>query len=295
MGSHLGRGAVRVQRVRAVVAAACAALALVVVPTTSASAGLSATPPTLYGGLGGQDLTTDLYVIDPATGATTSVGPAGVGLTGLAFSPIDNTLYGVDTTGNSGDGLRQLVRIDPATGAATAIGLLNAVVADITFTPDGTLYGWAEVYDGGGDALVTIDVTTGAASLVGDDDIGTSGTGLAYDPAGDRLLLAGQSSLGSLYEIDRTTGQGTVIATLADSTQSSTPALAVGCDGVLYVSLFDGNEGNGTSQLGTIDPDTGQITRLGSPLEFTQTLDALAWNCPAEPITPAPIVLRFTG
>jgi hypothetical protein len=289
------------RRFSALAAAACAAIALAVVPTASAPAGIEATPPTLYGGLGGMNLTTDLYVIDPATGAVTSVGPAGVGLTGLAFSPIDNTLYGVDTTGNSGDGLRRLVRIDPATGVATVIGLLNAVVADITFTPDGTLYGWAEAYAGGIDALVTIDLTTGAASLVGDDSISTRGTGLAYDPAGDRLLLAGDESQGDLYEIDRTTGEGTVIATLADSMSDSTPALAVGCDGVLYVSLVDGAEdGLGTSQLGTIDPDTGQVTRLGSPLEFTQTLDALAWNCQPEPepiAPPAPIelVARFTG
>ncbi len=281
---------------------ACAAVALVVVvPVASVPAGIQATPPALYGGLGGADLTTDLYVIDPASGAVTSVGPAGVGLTGLAFSPIDNTLYGVDTSGNSSAGLRQLVRIDPATGAATPIGLLGAVVADITFTPDGTLYGWAEAYAGGDDALVTIDLTTGAATLVGDDDIGTSGTGLAYDPVGDRLLLAGNGSQGNLYEIDRTTGQGTVISTLTDSTTDSTPALAVGCDDVLYVSLVGGaSGGSGTSQLGTIDPDTGAVTRLGSPLEFTQILDALAWDCVVPPEPPAPpepieLVVRFTG
>lgn len=72
----------------------------------------------LYGAEGGLFSQVNLYLIDPTTGAVTStIGPIGFGVTGLAFDPIPGTLFGVTTT--SGD--RQLITIDPATGAGTVV------------------------------------------------------------------------------------------------------------------------------------------------------------------------------
>ena len=83
---------------------------------------------------------------------------------------------------------------DLTTGQATLVGPLEAVVADITFGPDGILYGWSE----SSDDLVTIDVTTGTATVVGESNLNTFGSGLAFDVANDRLLFAGHGSNGAL-------------------------------------------------------------------------------------------------
>jgi DNA-binding beta-propeller fold protein YncE len=248
---------------------------------------------TLYGGTGGTVTVSDLLVLDPASGAVLdSVGSTGFGLTGLAVSPVDGLLYGVTTGGDD----RFLVQIDRGAGAATAIGgPLGAVVADITFTPDGTLYGWSESTDD----LVTIDVTTGVATVVGESGVGTFGSGLAYDAANDRLLFAGGGSDGDFYTVDRQTGAATVLSTLNGPVETAVSALAFDCDGTLYGVVLAFDEVRST-QLATIDPDTGAVTVLG---DSEDRLDAIAFDCaepPAPPPpgpTPEPVVIEptFTG
>ena len=87
------------RRVRAVTAAfllAGAFLAAVLAPPASA-----APPPGLYGATGvlGNDTAppSNLYRIDPSTGAATTVGPIGYAVGGLALDPTAGVLYGVTT------------------------------------------------------------------------------------------------------------------------------------------------------------------------------------------------------
>ena len=47
----------------------------------------------LYGATGGE-VNSNLYMVDTATGATTSIGPIGFAVTGLAVDPNSGTLYG---------------------------------------------------------------------------------------------------------------------------------------------------------------------------------------------------------
>ena len=79
--------------------------------------------PVLYGATGVTALDTtpasNLYTINPETGATTSVGSIGKAITGLAVDGTDGRLYGV-TAGVQLDGsARDLLSINPATGAST--------------------------------------------------------------------------------------------------------------------------------------------------------------------------------
>jgi DNA-binding beta-propeller fold protein YncE len=204
----------------------------------AAAASSAQVEETLYGGLGGRNTTSDLLVLDPATGGLLdSVGSTGFGITGLAIHP-DGVLYGVTAAGPED---RFLVEIDRATGGATPIGgPLGHSVADITFIGN-TLYGWSE----SGDDLATIDLTTGVATIVGPSGIGTFGSGLAYDSANDRLLFAGDGSEGSLYVIDPDTGGATVLSTLNDSSNVAVSALAFDCDGTLYGVLLVPQFGEG--------------------------------------------------
>jgi len=251
--------------------------------------------PILYGGIGGATTVSDLLVLDPASGALLdSVGSTGFGITGLAVHPLDGELYGV-TTAPFGDP-RFLVRIDRATGSATLIGgpLGVDAITDLTFTPDGTLYGWAEASDD----LATIDLATGVATIVGVSGLDTFGAGLAYDPANDRLLLAGDGSDGDLYEIDRETGAATVLSTLNGPVETAVSALAFDCAGTLYGVVLAFDEVRST-QLATIDPDSGDMTVLG---DSEDRLDAIVFDCPEPPApppgpTPEPAVIEptFTG
>ena len=146
-------------RVRAFMAAAGALLAAGALFASAASAA-----PVLYGATGvAEDDTlpsSNLYTVNPDTGASTSIGSIGKAITGLAVDNADGgKLYGV-TAGVYLDGSeRQLLRIDPATGASTVVGSLgDNEIEDIAFSALGQLYGWNET----GDDLYAIDKATGA-------------------------------------------------------------------------------------------------------------------------------------
>ena len=124
------------------------------------------------------DTTTDdlLYTINASTGAMTLIGTmAFAGVQSLTFSS-GGTLYGFDGGGG-------LITIDPLTAAATdvnlTIGASGNDIQTIAFSPGGTLYG-------GRNNLFTIDLTTGASTLVG----GGSG-GTFVDVRGMEFLAAG--------------------------------------------------------------------------------------------------------
>lgn len=116
---------------------------------------------TLYGARGG-GTPSDLYTIDPDTGAATSVGATGYAIDALAYT--GETLYGA-TSSDDGTDPSSLITINPATGAATLIGALGgdapSSVSDMAFS-GGVLYGWDK--DSGG--LMTINTGTGVATLV---------------------------------------------------------------------------------------------------------------------------------
>src|SRR4051812_33201015 len=87
----------------------------------SANAQATCPAPVLLGAQGAAATTSNLLVLNPATGAvTTTIGPTGVALTGLAQNPVDGRVYGA-TASLSTVAPRSLVRIT-GTGAAVVIG-----------------------------------------------------------------------------------------------------------------------------------------------------------------------------
>ena len=148
--------------VRTFMAAAGALLAAGALSASAASAA-----PVLYGATGVSATDTlpasDLYTINPDTGATTSVGSIGKAVTGLAFDGTDGTLYGVTAGVQLAGTTRDLLKINPATGASTVVGSLGVnEIEDIAVSPLGQLYGWNET----GDDLVRINKATGALPSV---------------------------------------------------------------------------------------------------------------------------------
>lgn len=241
--------------------------------------------PLLFGADGSGGLSSNLYIIDGATGAVVeSIGPIGFSVTGLALDPISGTLYGA--TGGAGANPGTLLTIDPSTGAGTVVGNFGtgAPMADLAFDPSGNLYGWSQLDSD----LYRIDKSTGNATSVGDSGLFTLNSGLAIDAAGtvyfggfDANLIP---NLLGLAVIDPSTGAATTLVPYV-------PSLPVGLGltfddaGVLY-GLHKVDNLQIPRELVIIDPATGAITVIGPTVN---RLDAIEF-IPAQ-VAPEPGVL----
>lgn len=146
-------------------------------------------------------------------------------ITGLAWDPVGNVLYGVSRT--TGTNAKKLFSIDPATGDATIIGNLGTAnsMTDITCSSGGQLYGWLA----GGGGLHSINKLTGAATPIGTENIFSGG--LAF--VGSTLYYIEQSNGNPIYTVNTSTG----VATSTGVTRSGNPFGVEGMEyhnGVLY-------------------------------------------------------------
>ncbi len=175
-------------------------------------------PPSEFVSATGSSAAGTLSQTNPATGASTAIGPVTAGglplsLTGLAqqistSTTTPGTLYGA-TGESSPNNPSSLVTINPATGQATVIGQFHTSggtvhgMADIVFAPPnspcaGTLLG----VSGDNRILYSIDPATAlitqriAAAITGSNQ----GNGLTFDAAGNLWLASLDTS--SLVRID---------------------------------------------------------------------------------------------
>ncbi len=229
---------------------------------------------TLYGAIAADAGPSNLFTLNPATGALVStIGPIGFAVTGLAFNPLTGVLYGSTATIDS-TAPHSLITINTTTGAGTLVGSYNLgsqTLADITFTSDGTLYGWVQPTT---DSLATVNLATGAATVVGPSGLTTFGSGIAAD-ASDTLYFAGFGDQGALDIVNRFTGLATPVATLNGTANSAVNAMAFHpTTGVLYAVV------KRTPNLVTINKSTGNVTVLGPTVA---NLDAITFSLGAPP------------
>jgi hypothetical protein len=134
---------------------------------------------------------TDLYWLNPATGASHHIGSLGSSsANALTTEPRTNTLYGADQSGN-------FFRINPRTGHTTLIGNFGhglGSAGDLTFA-GGRLYATVSLNGSAETYLATVNVRTGAARIVGDtrytDVFGlVTGNGAFYGATDNGLFLA---------------------------------------------------------------------------------------------------------
>lgn len=107
---------------------------------------------------------TSFGTIDPATAVFTEIGNPGLGnIGGIAFSPVDGTLYAVTNRENG------LYTLNLETGASTLVGDPGDRYNSLEFLPNGTLLAGtartANNFEGG--SLVQIDPATAEATLIG--------------------------------------------------------------------------------------------------------------------------------
>ncbi|MFN8643290.1 MAG: thrombospondin type 3 repeat-containing protein [Candidatus Binatia bacterium] len=207
-----------------------------------------------------------LYRIDIVTGAGTQIGPMGISsCTGLAFDPVSGDLYAAGDDPSTF--LASLWRVDPSSGASTLVGPLGVgIPGNIAFRSDGTLY----VYQTAPlERLGTVDLGTGAASLLPPSGAADRSNGVAFDAA-DRLLHANDFTLDRL---DLTTGAAVPlfnysVPSMPSCGSGAVRGLAGRGPGELYGTVQC--SGGVPWYLVTLDPASGAVTSVG------QTIDWLA-------------------
>ena len=163
--------------------------------------------PVLYGATGVDRRDTlpasNLYTINPDTGATTSVGSIGKADHRPRLRQHRRQALRRDRRRLAGRRRAPAARINPATGASTVVGSLGAnEIEDIAFTALGQLYGWNET----GDDLYRINKATGAIDQGRRVGHGvTFGDGLAFDRNGGLWGLL-DGDFGHVFTINPATG-----------------------------------------------------------------------------------------
>lgn len=186
----------------------------------------------------------------------------------LAVDENTGTLYAPDSKSDF------LIRIDPITGVGATVGRIGFVgMEGLAFNPNaGVLYGGGRDLSSGDTFLLQIDPQTAVATTLGNPGNGNY-PGLAYDSISDILYGLWNNTL---YEIDRSTGQGNLVGPL-----TSDPFLLL--DGLSFdrttESLF-------ATSVNALDLDSQYLFRydlptqkgtLVGPTGFSQT-KALAFN-----------------
>lgn len=232
-------------------------------------------------GPGGGEAPSNLYQIDPATGAASLIGPIGFdGVTGMSFHPITGVLYASCNADNIyGTSSSALITINPLTGAGTLIGRITGGAnrfPDISFGPNGVLYGYG---DFGTEGLYTIDLGTGAGTLVGVSGTGGGGNGMDFAPNGDLYQTAWDD--GCLHQLDINTGASSCVAGTAGTLPAGGSSNNINAldfnlgDGRLYASIRI----EGVSNLGIVHLGGG-FSIIG---QSVAGLDAIAFRCRLEP------------
>jgi IPTL-CTERM motif len=236
--------------------------------------GAAAHAQILYGATGGS-VASNLFSIDPATGAGTVIGPIGFAVTGLALHPSSGVMYGV-TSNNSPVCAACLITVNLTTGTGTLIGPLGLIIAEVAFRADGTLFGWSE----SSDDLATINIATGAATTVSDSGLSTRGDGMVF--VGGTLYVMPENDDGGLYSINTASGLPTLVATLTGSASGGglpvSAATTHPTTGVVFAASQ--NFGGPPAFLFTVNVATGAITNIGNTVTG---IDALEFGPAAGP------------
>jgi hypothetical protein len=144
-----------------------------------------------------QDLTTsDLFTLNPPSTSSTMVGATGFIGTGLVAVTSDGSHIYAGAS-DPVTGTTDLYSVNPLTGVGTLIGDTGFFIINGLFV-NGVLYG----FDDNTNAIVTINLTTGAGTQVATYNTGGNpGLGTPNDPAaGDVIFASATTSIASIPE-----------------------------------------------------------------------------------------------
>ena len=173
---------------------------------------------------------------------------------GYDYSPDLSTLYALLSTG--GNTSADLGTFDEATGTFTLIGAtgIPAAPTGLAIHPS-----TGAAYLSTGTNLYSIDLTTGATTLIGGYANTTLMIDIAVNAAGEMYGHAIDTD--SIYSIDTATGADTLIGATGVNTNFAQGMDFDNQDGTLYVFAYIGG---GANVFGTVDLATGTITPLAT-------------------------------
>jgi hypothetical protein len=152
------------------------------------------------------DASGNLGTIDVGTHSTNVIGNMGIQMTDIAFAANGN-LYGIGLSGG-------LYSIDTLSANATLIGNPSTpsagVLNSLVFGSNGILYA-ADT------SLYTLNINTGAATSIGSGEGYESSGDLAFINGDLYLSAKGSSSTDRLFEVDATTGVGSLVGNIGVS------------------------------------------------------------------------------
>ena len=164
------------------------------------------------------DITGNLWIIDPISGASTSVGNSGTGeLIDIEYDPYVNTMWGISTS--------NFYIIDMLTGAATFVGGPSVNISDIATDKYGNMWGI------GGDFqsynLYSINTSTWNVTIIG--EAGMPGYyDLSYEKDEEIMWICAfnyNTFMGELWTIDPATAYMTFIGTFQGGAQTTCLAI----------------------------------------------------------------------
>jgi DNA-binding beta-propeller fold protein YncE len=216
-----------------------------------------------------------LYDVNFSTGEATRPRSTGLQwLMDVAFAP-DGTLYGLTTFATTPP--NALVRIDPESGAFTTVGstgMPTLIEGDLAFHPStNELYGIQDM--SAGNRLFRVDVSTGAATVIGDFGSSVRGhsdvSAMEFDGAGNLYAIDTAQQL--VYAVDLATARILRSAPLSVPLGGSAGLAYHRDQETFYVA--DGYTG-GTNTLYRLDVHSGRLTAIG-PLRIPEGLSGLAF------------------
>jgi hypothetical protein len=219
------------------------------------------------------------YRIDVATGIPTRAGYFGGYHVPTIAIDLSGTIWFAGLTQATYEAY--LGTYDLATGVVAQGPRIWPWPYELAFSPDGTLFAVRS------DALYTIDVQSGATTLIGETGLpdGHPITGLAFSPKGTLYAWdsgsAGKLGLG-LVTVDPFTGVATDVDSAIDAPifpPVAVAALAFAPDGRLYGAYYD---------LYTVEPSSGALTLIGRIGDISAGVGSMVWI--PEPSTPTALL-----
>ncbi|GJM16665.1 MAG: hypothetical protein DHS20C13_19920 [Thermodesulfobacteriota bacterium] len=280
----------------------------------------------LYGAATGTDSgnrPSSLYMINPANGGATLIGPIGFnGVTGLEILP-DGRLIASANADDGENAIAVLIEINKTTGAGTLIGVLgnNANEGECGRMPDisyddntGTLFGYSD-FCGGGDELMEVEAkfinyeglyiinpNNADVNFVGPSGFEDGGNGMAVRPSDGTIFHVPNDANGGLVILNRNTGQGTIIPGSEGNVPLKIGALDFNPQtGVLYGALKpEVRRGVGLADLELnetefdslviINQTNGVTSILGSSVPG---LDAIVFSANDKFVSPVPTLSEY--
>lgn len=219
----------------------------------------------------GRGVSGNLYAVNPATGASTSVGAIGAPITGLAWSPA-GVLYGVTTTAMA----QRLVTINPYTGASSVVGDLKTTAGvftcphDITFEGN-RLIGWK------GTSMVEVNALSGQVQVY-TASVGGGGCGIASRGSGTMYFTPKSGNM-PFYTVNTATGAAATSSTMNGPAQTINSLTFVG--NTMFGSFASPKGVGQTVALYSIDTATGTTQLRGA---LPPNVDAIEGIPPQPPI-----------